>query len=579
MTELPALASAEEEAMLARKKIEACISEEKCFVLEAGAGAGKTTALVQTLASLVKGDRFGPRSRRRVACVTYTNVATDEIRRRIDDSPSVHCETWHGFFWPIIRPFQAQIRTFVAESELWTEKVEEAGGIDGQTVSYQLGFRRVDEAEILLHHDDVIAFAVKLLENPKFRTILADQFPIFLIDEYQDMNKGLADALVEHFVEADDSPMLIGFFGDHWQQIYTGTCGAIDSDQIVRIDRRANFRSDTKVVDLLNKIRPDLPQAIESEELGEVSVFHSNNFVGERGKAADKGDLPEELRAAAIAQAREVLISEGWDFSSEDTRTLMLTHKRLAEEQGYGELFAAFKGRPESLTEPRDAHVEFILTKLLPALTAYGEGRYGTMFETLGKSVPRLKSPGQKQHWADSLGTIQETAKTGSTGDVMTLAIEAGLGLVPEKLIDRERLVEKAILADEELDRGQEEFVALRSVPFVQLERFSNFQSQHSLFATKHGVKGAEFPDVLVVFGRGWTVYDFDKMLSTFPNSSQLTEDREIAAFERNRNLFYVSCSRARRRLALLFTQELQSDSLATLESWLGEDRIRGLQF
>ena len=49
--------------------------------------------------------------------------------------------------------------------------------------------------------------------------------------------------------------------------------------------------------------------------------------------------------------------------------------------------------------------------------------------------------------------------------------------------------------------------------------------------------------------------------------------------YERNRNLFYVACSRARTRLALLFTQELSDASIDTLAQWFGADFIEPLTF
>ncbi|HDR1486439.1 TPA: hypothetical protein QB420_001540, partial [Pasteurella multocida] len=48
--------------------------------------------------------------------------------------------------------------------------------------------------------------------------------------------------------------------------------------------------------------------------------------------------------------------------------------------------------------------------------------------------------------------------------------------------------------------------------------------------------------------------------------------------FERNRNLFYVSCSRAKKRLAILFTQELEETAIETLNKWFDPDNIIDLQ-
>jgi DNA helicase-2/ATP-dependent DNA helicase PcrA len=50
------------------------------------------------------------------------------------------------------------------------------------------------------------------------------------------------------------------------------------------------------------------------------------------------------------------------------------------------------------------------------------------------------------------------------------------------------------------------------------------------------------------------------------------------ATFERNRNLFYVACSRPKRRLTLLFTQELSNAALAKLQEWFGAGSIEALE-
>ena len=100
--------------------------------------------------------------------------------------------------------------------------------------------------------------------------------------------------------------------------------------------------------------------------------------------------------------------------------------------------------------------------------------------------------------------------------------------------------------------------------------------SGHSPFETKHGVKGAQFENVLVVVGRGWNRYNFNEMLELAQQGAQIPAKRE-AAFERNRNLFYVTCSRPKRRLAVLFTQELSDTAIQTVGNWFGGDNLEPL--
>ena len=78
----------------------------------------------------------------------------------------------------------------------------------------------------------------------------------------------------------------------------------------------------------------------------------------------------------------------------------------------------------------------------------------------------------------------------------------------------------------------------------------SCYIDERTPFATKHGVKGEEYENVIVIVGRGWNQYNFSDFLE-WSGAVGVPPSKEDA-YERNRNLFYVSCSRAKTRLALL---------------------------
>lgn len=126
------------------------------------------------------------------------------------------------------------------------------------------------------------------------------------------------------------------------------------------------------------------------------------------------------------------------------------------------------------------------------------------------------------------------------------------------------------------MHRSLVELQKLHEVPYQEIISVTNYLDGHSPFETKHGVKGSEFENVLVVVGRGWNKYNFGKMLENIPNQDTLN-DKERAAFEDNRNLFYVACSRPKRRLAVLFTQELTVGSINTVENWFGVENIKSV--
>lgn len=75
----------------------------------AGPGAGKTYFLVENIKNLITTNEIITNSKaRKVLCITYTNAAVDEIRRRLERYVDyVEIYTIHGFIIEhIIKPFQ-----------------------------------------------------------------------------------------------------------------------------------------------------------------------------------------------------------------------------------------------------------------------------------------------------------------------------------------------------------------------------------------------------------------------------------------------------------------------------------------
>ena len=75
-----------------------------------------------------------------------------------------------------------------------------------------------------------------------------------------------------------------------------------------------------------------------------------------------------------------------------------------------------------------------------------------------------------------------------------------------------------------------------------------------------------------MVMGRGWNDYKFDQMLYLDPAS--LNEEKDIKAYTRVRNLFYVCCSRPQKRLAILITVPVNAEFKGYLENVFGANNI-----
>lgn len=579
MREDNVLSPAEQASKEALAEIKMSLNEKKSFLLEAGAGAGKTYSLIETLKYLIS-ERINEleKNHQQIACITYTNVAADEITSRTDSHPAVHSSTIHHFCWSLVQNFQSFLRkNLLGINKNWPEKIEEFGDIGFQKVKYDLGYRKIDDKEITLHHDDVLAFMVLLLNKPKFQNLFSKRYPILFIDEYQDTETNFAESLKTCFLDTGTGP-IIGFFGDHWQKIYGSGCGKIEHPNLQVIGKEANFRSVQVIVNSLNKMRPALPQKISDPDAeGAISIFHTNSWQGSRQSGGHwGGDLPPEEAHIYLENLKDRLQNVGWEFSQDKTKILMLTHKILALEQGYTNLFDVFSNNG-SFIKKEDRHIAFMVDIIEPVCVAYENQRFGEMFSLLGLRTPLMSSHQDKEKWTIDMRSLLALRENGTIGEIIDLLHHTKRPRLPEGIENKERKLDEWLqktLEEREENRSLDELNNLRSITYKEIIALSNFLNDSTPFSTKHGVKGAEFENVLVVCGRGWNLYNFNQFLE-WANGS-IPHDKQ-SSFERNRNLFYVACSRPKKRLCLLFTQSLSDMALNTLKQWFGVENIHAL--
>ena len=570
---------AEEASELALSALFRNLDSGDSFLLEAGAGAGKTYSLVKALRYLLERDQFKlARLNQKVACITFTNVAKDEIEARTDRNPLIHCGTIHAFCWSLISGFQKQLRERLPHMDHWVERIEEVGGLGERVVEYSLGYRGIDDDRVTIHHDDVLVLMIELMEIAKFRRIIAGKYPVILIDEYQDTNVGWIDSIKTHFLGQPGSP-LFGFFGDHWQKIYGDGCGRIEHPALMEIGKKANFRSVSTIVDCLNRMRPELPQFVEDPaEIGSIQILHTNSWEGTRETGTHwRGDLPAEAAHAALGAMCGLLEEQGWDLASESTKILMLTHRVLASEQGYGSLPDIFHNN-DAFARKENALIAYFVDRLEPACNAYVANKYGDMFTALGGSHPAIGDPSDKAKWATAMDQLIELRSEGTVGEVVTHLRQTRLPRLPDSVERRERELDRfeGSTTEEEMPTALSELAAFRAVQYQEVVALTRYHAGHSPFETKHGVKGAQFENVIVVVGRGWNLYNFNEMLELAQDIGRIPANRQ-KAFERNRNLFYVVCSRPMKRLAVLFTQELSNTAMGTVNAWFGADNVAAL--
>ena len=92
--------------MKAVEKIYKCIDENISFVLQGGAGSGKTETLKDTLQYISQ-----TYSNKNIACITHTNLAADEIRERVGDGYDI--STIHSFINALIKDYKKNIHQVI----------------------------------------------------------------------------------------------------------------------------------------------------------------------------------------------------------------------------------------------------------------------------------------------------------------------------------------------------------------------------------------------------------------------------------------------------------------------------------
>lgn len=577
------MGTAEQESESALKSVFAALDAQANFKLEAGAGAGKTYSLINALQHILTArSTYLPRSDQQIACLTYTNVARDEIVSRTDASPFVFADTLHGFLWEMIRPYQKALAQAIFGAPKWQGTLDGRTTLDGLQIDYDLGIRVISEDVASLHHDDVPALAIELFRNRKFRALIADRFPIVFIDEYQDTPQGLVEAMLSGHGE-DPRASIYGFFGDHWQQIYDRTCGSIEHPTLTTIPKNANFRSDTKIVDFLNHLRPELQQApARGAETGTITIYHTNKWPGVRLGSNWKGQISHAASRQALQWAIDDAQERRWAGAATEVKTLMLTHTAIANELGYESLPSIFK-YSDAFIRKGDPVIAYLLDIVEPAAEAFRAHKYGDLFDVLGRSRPHLRTPHDKAQWSTFFGNLDALRTSGTVGGVLDHLNRQRLFSIPSRVQRRQADLDEAISTLEletELSEPRRlvEYQKLRCVPYQEIQALAAYVDDKTVFSTKHNVKGAEFDNVVVLLGRGWSAYDFAKMLKNYPRRDRLNA-AERKSFERSRNLFYVAASRAKHNLALVFTQELEQDALTTLTSWVGDTNIVPIDF
>lgn len=555
--------SAIEKANEIDNQIIAIFKEGKHFKVEAGAGSGKTYSLMKILKWIQDNilDNYINKGQK-IACITFTNSAVNVIQERLGNEANIIPCTIHSFIWSTIKDFQKKIINIVIENELYPKDFDIKKDII-KKVNYTLGVKYYEDEILYLHHNDVLKIFSKMIDIPKFRKILSCKYPIILIDEYQDSNAEIVTKFIHYFVEGDEKIQFV-FFGDSWQTIYknNNAIGEIKNDNIIEVNKMINFRCFPQIIKCLNNIRPELPQesSFESEE-GDVKVIHCNNYTGMRRTDGQfSGDLPvEEIKERVNGILQKINI----DYTKETCKVLMLTHKILSNQQDYPNILEKFG---DGFKNEDDKLLLFLKRTIYPLINALKIESAKDLYDVLGTNRPPVITKEDKFKWKKLYLELEKSAKE-KLIDVLKTVFESKLVPIDDKIKNiYDKMNEKA----EEMYNDKTTYNEIANIQYSEYEKAVRFLMPDSNYSTDHNVKGEEYDNIIFVVGKGWNLYNFDKYL---PMSKEEQIENQ-SSYERNRNLFYVGCSRARKRLILLITSEMSEKFESYINDTFGKTNV-----
>lgn len=596
------------------QEIQDCFSVEnpKCFFVFAGAGSGKTRSLISILTFLDKerGESLMMNGKQ-IAVITYTNAACDEISRRLHYKPIFSVSTIHSFLWELVKTYQTDIKEWVRQSieeeisDLEEKQAKGRGGKTGEKRAEDIK-RKKERLEKIkkvkkfsynpngdnvgydsLSHNEVIKMSTDfIMREPTMQDILVTKYPILLIDESQDTKKELIDALLD-VCKKHTGKFIVGMFGDTMQRIYNdGKENLADCipDDWVKPTKVMNHRSATRIVDLANAIRSTVDEqkqkARSDADIGMVRLFIASS-------TAEQESIEEKVAQTMAKDTGD----DGWKDKT-TYKSLILEHHMAASRFGFFNLYMPLNDSKEFDTALRiGSIVELsILAKIvLPLVEAYQEKNDFEVAKIVRKYSPLLDKKTlaattedqteilQKAESAvDSLMELWSDNQTPSCLDVLRSIRDTGLFEVSNRTED---------LLAEQYEGEDKKIVALRqalSASFGELERYYLYVTDSTTFATHQGVKGLEFPRVMVIMddaqARGF-LFSYEKLFGakakTDTDSKNEREGKDTS-ITRTARLFYVACTRAQNSLAVVaYTENADSvKNTALSNNWFSEDEI-----
>ena len=549
-----------------------------------------------------------------VAVITFTNAATDEIINRLNYSSVFHISTIHSFVWDVIKYYQTDIKRLycqyiIEEMEALDKKLDETKNKTTKTylsniekLNYQK--ERLAKAQTIekfvynpngsnpeynaLKHAEVIKISAQMIiESQMLQRIIAQRYPILLIDESQDTKKELVDAFFE--IQRNFANIFtLGLLGDQKQRIYAD--GKENIEGIIPAGwekpiKRMNYRCAIRIIQLANNIGKEIDFHAEQRPREDANDGFVRLFIVQQRNDLNKDEVEQNVMKIMSKQTKD----EKWTGIDTDVKVLTLEHMMAARRLGFAEFFASFyKVSKYQMTflQGSVSEIEFFTKEVLPIAESMKEdGRLA--LEILKKYSPLLSRQNTEKPYELYLKCREEAMKVASIANgnntiriVIDEIIKSQLLTVPD--VVRQAYLLKPSDIEDTVEEELRAWVEVMDLPIVMVRKFNDYVNQRSRFDTHQGVKDLEFNRVMVIIddseAKGF-LFSYDKLFGVKELSDTDLKNKDNGketSIERTQRLFYVTCTRAKNSLAVvMYTNNPERvKTEAIRKGWFEENEI-----
>lgn len=524
--------------------IKECIDNKKSFVLDAGAGSGKTYTLMETIEYL---DTKKFAKNQQILCITYTNAGKEEIENRIQRKVlknNILVSTIHDFIWSYVKRFQLELnkilkiliendiekltlakddalrklskpksntdiekqKEIVEKNTRKLEKYKDVN-IDSLVVDYDL-YKAMYKGKV--SHDEIIQIMINLLNKREFIQLFTSNFPYIIIDEYQDTNFDLLNILIKIVNESQKS--IIGLYGDSMQRIYEKNNISLENAGLYRIEKLDNYRTNIKIVKANNILRGDGLEQNCNNQNPQIE-FKELLFIYNKSQ-----DFKLEHYTTLQNNFNQY-------------KRLYLSNKYIADELGFSHIANLFNNKfkqnaNEELFKLKEPMINFIVSQVVVLVNNTSKEIFQDIIKKL-KFTTLAELSSLKEEIVFTFSNIDD-----SISSIIDFCIA-------KNLVSRKRFEELINYDDDEF------YTSLLNIPLKEFLALDEQITGNTSLDTLHGVKGLEFDNVIINLhqDQSWTTYNFDKLIKD--------ENVDSKSVQNAHKLLYVACTRARKSLII----------------------------